>query len=148
MPVTCITTSEDALGDGSEKKHTGCDDFMANAASMAEQVNDDGALWRAVTEHWWARYGDKPVGVKELFVPVILHHNLFEDALGDGSEKSQHTKFGKQLRNQLGAVYGGLKIVGAGRTRNSAATYRLEPMPGFVPPKPADASTKCRSDIR
>ncbi|MFQ5968123.1 MAG: hypothetical protein ACE5MI_11020 [Acidimicrobiia bacterium] len=100
----------------------GIDGFMANADRFYEAADVETAELGEFIESWWAQYGDRHVGVADLF--AIADDCGFFD-LGEGTPKSQRTKLGQQLRGLRDKVVGGHKIIAGGKVQN-ALKWRLE----------------------
>jgi hypothetical protein len=98
--------------------------LLANTMRWSGVANEDAAAWRTFVARWWERFGDKKVGVADLF-ELATAQGLLADALGDGSERSQRTRLGRALGHLRDRVFGVLRIELAGETHNDVGVYRL-----------------------
>jgi hypothetical protein len=89
-------------------EHVGISGFLANAMEFYEASDSEGAIWRAFVSAWWEKYQDAEVGTAELFAIAVETDGL---DLGNGSEKSQRTTFGKALTRQRDRVIDGYRVV-------------------------------------
>lgn len=83
---------------------------------------------------WWAMYQEVEVTPGQVF-ELLRQDDLLANVLGDGSDRSQLTRFGNALARMDGQVYGGYKIARCRdekgqfrRDRKGSALYRLVPM--------------------
>jgi hypothetical protein len=72
----------------------GVEGFLENLDDFYESSDTEGAAIRSFLAAWWAEHGSKPVGVANLF---DFATNAGID-LGTGSERSQKTRLGAELR--------------------------------------------------
>jgi hypothetical protein len=75
--------------------HVGIEGFLGNLEEFYQASDAEGETWRAFVKGWWWNFTDQPVGVADLF-------KIAQDVdpplpLGDGGERSQKTRLGKQL---------------------------------------------------
>lgn len=103
--------------------------FLDNTADIYMASNTESAGNREFVEAWWARFGDRPVGAKDLF-DIVQDLDTFD--LGDGSDKSQRTRLGGCLQKMRDQQFGSYRIETAGTATSgpskNAKTYRL----GFI----------------
>lgn len=98
--------------------------FLGNLEEVYEASDAEGSVWRGLTRAWWEAHGDREVGVSELWeIATKLDEPL---DLGNGNEKSQKTRFGKELVAARDRQFDGLRIVLAG-TYKRAKVWRLAP---------------------
>lgn len=99
--------------------------FLANREDFYEQSDAEGAAWRAFVAAWWEQYGDREVGVSDLWRLLNPEKgDPIDLAVGDGAERSQRTRLGKMLRAMRDRQFDGLRIMAAG-TRMRAQLWRL-----------------------
>lgn len=83
--------------------HVGIEGFLANRRQFYEAADLEAEPWRALVADWWARFGDREVGVAQLF---SLARGIDGFDFGGGSERSEKTSFGRQLGHQRDRVFG------------------------------------------
>jgi 5S rRNA maturation endonuclease (ribonuclease M5) len=98
--------------------------FLGNLEEVYEASDAEGSVWRGLTRAWWEAHGDREVGVSELWEIALRLDEPLD--LGNGSEKSQKTRFGKELVAARDRQFDGLRIVLAG-TYKRAKVWRLAP---------------------
>ncbi len=105
-------------------KTAGIPGFLGNLTDFYDTSDSEGIVWRAFVMAWQEKFGEKGVGVAQLWE---LNEQLEDPVdLGDGKEKSQKTKLGKILVNMRDRQYDGLRITLAGTTQG-AKRWRLRP---------------------
>ncbi len=77
--------------------------FLGNIDEMIEASDTEGAAWRGFVQSWWERFGTAEVGVASLFDMAIKAEPPID--VGDGSERSQRTRFGTSLRRMRDRVF-------------------------------------------
>jgi hypothetical protein len=103
-------------------EHGGIHGFLGNAVEFYEIADTEDAAWRTFVEAWWEKKRDAVVGTADLF-PIAKEFECLD--LGEGSERSQKTSFGKQLGKQRDRVIGNYRIVSAGKS-NRASHWKLQ----------------------
>jgi hypothetical protein len=73
----------------------GIEGFLGNLNEALEAADTEGEAWRAFVQAWWDRFGTADVGVADLFDLAVRADPAID--IGDGSERSQRTRFGKLL---------------------------------------------------
>ncbi len=73
----------------------GVEGFLGNLNEALEASDAEGAAWRAFVQSWWDRFGTADVGVADLFELAVRADPAID--IGEGSERSQRTRFGKLL---------------------------------------------------
>jgi hypothetical protein len=73
----------------------GIEGFLGNLNEALEAADTEGEAWRAFVQVWWDRFGTADVGVADLFDLAVRADPAID--IGDGSERSQRTRFGKLL---------------------------------------------------
>jgi len=104
--------------------------FLDNVDEMMEASDTEGAAWRGVAQSWWDRFGTAEVGVTELFDLAIRSEPPI--VVGDGSERSQRTRFGALLRRMRDRVFQlpHRKVrIEEGRILHQARQWHLVPQP-------------------
>jgi hypothetical protein len=99
--------------------------LLANAKKFRQEAADKGAEWRAFVAAWWAEFGDRPVGVKDLY-DLVTREKLLDSVLGDKSETSQRIRLGVALGKARDRVIGTYRIRGAEEDHSQRQMYRLE----------------------
>lgn len=104
--------------------------FLDNQARQRERSDTEGAAWKQFVNLWYDAQAENEVAVRELFGYA---QECFADRIGDGTDRSQKTRFGKLLLGHVDRIYDGKKIVAAGTATSGeakgAALYRLEVVP-------------------
>ena len=81
----------------------GVEGFLGNIDEMMEASDTEGAAWRGFVQSWWERWGTVEVGVASLF-DLAVHAEPPID-VGDRSERSQRTCFGKLMLRMRDRVF-------------------------------------------
>lgn len=107
--------------------HAGIHGFLGNLGEFYDASDSEGAEIRVFLSSWWGKHTDSPVGVAALWEIAGSPDSLLP--LGNGTERSQKTRFGKlltQLRDRRYQLKEGLTvcIVAAG-TYQGASQWRL-----------------------
>jgi putative DNA primase/helicase len=101
-------------------------DFLGNIEDLYEQSDAEGNAWRQFVGAWWDIYGDKEVGVSDLFNIVMpTNSDPLDIDLGDKNEKSQKTRLGKLLGQMRDRQFDGKRIIRC-KSRNNAQQWKLE----------------------
>jgi hypothetical protein len=96
-------------------------DFLANLPAFYEAMLSEDEDFRIFVQAWWEAFGDKTVGVAQLF-------HLAEKSgldLGTGTERSQQTKLAGTIRRHRDRRFGSWFVRRVG-IRQGAAQWRLE----------------------
>ena len=80
---------------GGVLEHAGIEGFLGNLNEAIEAADSEGAKWRAFVQAWWDRFGTAEVGVSDLYDLAIRADPPIN--MGDGSDRSQRTRFGTML---------------------------------------------------
>ena len=89
--------------------------LLLNRDAFRRQAVSQTSEWSAFVSAWWDRYGNGPVGVKELF-EVATARELFSGLMGDGNERSQ--------RSRLGSCFApGMRSDGSPRRATKSGTW-------------------------
>ena len=96
--------------------------FLQDREQLYTASDDERAAKRALVHTWWDRFGERPVGVGQLF-PMVIQAEI-DLTLGDGSERSQRSRLGKVLARCRDTVIGEYQIVSAG-DRRGAQLWKL-----------------------
>jgi hypothetical protein len=113
--------------------------FLANMASLYEEVNTGEGKWREFVLAWASKLGTQEVGVADLYNLAVNHQlalfdDLVERSKGKG-EQSQRVHLGFLLTNRLHQCYGGFRIERGGDGRNGRL-YKLAALEAAdFPPK-------------
>ncbi len=144
--------------------HAGRSDFLGNATSMFEQLDDDGAQWEAFLSQWQAVWGAAPVTVAEVVTRLKqgTEKDSESDPVGDAlraslpdvlasafaSDKSFSHKLGLQLRSIRDRRFGarGLCVIRADGETSSKKSSKWRVVdyqtgPRRTPPTPPNSPT-------
>lgn len=99
--------------------------FLENRAEFYSESDIEGEGLRSLVDAWEGEFGDRAVGVSELWQLIDAKDLPIE--LGDGKERSQKTKLGIHLKQLRDRQFGELRIVASGKL-NGAQQWRLEPV--------------------
>jgi len=101
--------------------------FLGNRDEQQSRVDTETGAWHGFVEAWHGRHGHAPVVTADLF---LLALEWMPDKIGDGTERSQKSKFGKLLSSHVDKVFANQKIITAGKATSGPAKnspqYRLE----------------------
>lgn len=103
--------------------------FLENLEQIYAGSDTETEDWHGLTEHWWNEHGSKSVRASDL-LPICLEHELLEDLIGFGSQRSQVSRLGRGLRNNTDRMYGDCKIIRERSAVRSSARYKLERLSG------------------
>lgn len=78
--------------------------FLGNLEEFYDASDAEGAAWRGFVAAWWTRYRESEITISDLFAIV----DGLE--LGDGSERSQKIRLGKQIAQLRDRRFGDLTI--------------------------------------
>jgi hypothetical protein len=98
--------------------------LLANARAFRAARTDKVSEWRAFVASWWQEYGEREVGVAELFT-LATEQNLLDSVLGDKGENSQRTRLGIALGKAADRVFGDYRMERAGEDHKERQQYRL-----------------------
>jgi hypothetical protein len=98
--------------------------LLANAREFRAARADQAGEWRAFTLSWWQEYGERAVGVEELFA-LATGQKLLDSVLGDKGEKSQRIRLGLALAKAADRIYGAVRIERAGEDHKARQQYRV-----------------------
>ena len=101
--------------------------FLQNRQQLYRASDAERAAWLHIVSRWHETCGDRSVGVGDLYLLVTHSHDPIDLDLGNGSERSQRSKFGKLLVAKRDAVIDGFQIASAG-TYQGAQRWRLMPI--------------------
>ena len=107
----------------------GIEGFLTNRQEQRSRVDTETTAWHGFVDAWHTRHREGAVLVTDLF-PLALE--WMPEKMGDGSERSQKSKFGRLLVKHVDKVFGGHKIAADGRATSgpnkNMALFRLEPV--------------------
>lgn len=109
--------------------------FLGNVAEMYDDLDAERDVWAGFCEQWYTTYGDKSVGINELFPLASIYdqqpgtatpggHDLLSEYLGNGNERSRKTQLGLLLGQHVSRVYGPYRITAA-KEKQRAKQYKL-----------------------
>ena len=101
----------------------GIEGFLDNLEAGREALNPERAAWRALTELWHEKHGERFVGAADL-LPLALEIPEIAVLLGEKEGRPQTHKLGKYLSHRRDKVFNGLKIR-AGIAGRNGQTYRV-----------------------
>lgn len=91
--------------------------FLANLTDFYEDSDTEGEIWRSFLGAWWEKYQGQQVGVADLFDLIQETDSPFD--LGDGSERSQKTRLGKQLTQARDRQFDHLRIAAGDKVKRA-----------------------------
>ncbi len=111
--------------------NAGIEGFLGNRQEQQSRVDTETAAWHGFVEAWFTRYSQGAVVTADLF-PLAVE--WMPEKLGDGTDRSQKSKFGRLLARHVDKVFAGQKIVPAGKATSgpgkNSPQYRLEAASG------------------
>jgi len=102
--------------------------FLDDLDKLYSDIDAEGEVWRVMTRLWLERFGERHVRVSDV-LPLCLETELFEDILGQGSERSQKSRLGHALQRCTGRVFSGLRIEKDTQAMHNSGRYRLRQLP-------------------
>jgi hypothetical protein len=102
--------------------------LLANSRQFRAAHADKVSEWRAFVASWWQEYGERAVGVEELY-RLATKQALLDSVLGDKGERSQRTRLGLAMSKALDRVLGEYRIESAGEDHKHRQQYRLRCSP-------------------
>ena len=118
-------------GDGRHSRHLRRSvGFLTNRQEQRSRVDTETTAWHGFVDAWHTQHGQGAVLVTDLF-PLALE--WMPEKMGDGSDRSQKSKFGRLLVRHIDKVFDGYKIMSKGKTTSgpnkNTAMYQLEAVP-------------------
>jgi hypothetical protein len=104
----------------------GVEGFLGNLDAFYDTDDDEAESWRAFTQAWWQRHGQKPIRVGELN-HLCEELGLLRRLRGEGTTKSQQTQLGLALLASKDRVFGGLRLSLAYDGGDKGKLYTLSP---------------------
>lgn len=100
--------------------------FLGNLSTFYEESDAEGMSARLFIKTWWQQFGEREVGVAELW-PLVSPEkgDPIDLDLGDGSDRSQKTRLGKRLADLRDRKFDELRLV-KGRESTGANRWRLQ----------------------
>jgi hypothetical protein len=95
--------------------------FLSNLPDFYERSDAEGAAWRSFVRAWAAAFGEREVGVAELY-PLVRQADAFD--LGDKGERSERSKLGRLIARQRDRRIRDFTIT-KGPDVGGAATWKL-----------------------
>jgi Uncharacterized conserved protein len=83
--------------------------FLGNVNQFYDLADAESAEWRTFIDLWWYRYKNSKVTVKDL-VELAKGAEILLSVIGDGSERSELTRFGRALGAKTDTVIGKLVL--------------------------------------
>jgi hypothetical protein len=100
--------------------------FLANEKEFAGRADTETAAWRSFVQVWWEAFGERTVGVGDLF-GLARTHTCLLDEIGGDTESSQRARLGKQLVKRVGRIVAGKRLsLGDPNWHVGVNGYRLE----------------------
>lgn len=112
-------------------EHIGIEGLLEGRDRFAAAADKETHEWRALTQAWYATFGQRAVTASEVFEDVIKPNNLLMDSWAGRKQLSALQRIGRALSSRRDRVFGGFTLRHAGQdsaTKNAA--YRLEPATG------------------
>lgn len=101
--------------------------FLENLDVLYEENDGESQEWRSLIAAWWASHSATPVTAGEVLA-ICKEHDLLFEMVGAGSHRSQLTRLGRALQQNVDRVYDGRKIIRDTSAVRSSARYVLHPM--------------------
>jgi hypothetical protein len=105
----------------------GINGFLANHNELVEYADQTGLMWEQFVTVWWKKFGGRRVLPKQLW-ELALSNDMLLDVLGDGNERSQRIRLGKELQRQKDRPYGEYQICSKRDTFRKTMVYWLNLM--------------------
>lgn len=104
----------------------GVEGFLGGRERLHSEADKETQEWAALLSNWWSTFGERAVTASEVFT-VVKERKLLLDLWAGREALSASQRFGRALTAKRDRVFGGLKIMSAGKdaVTNSNA-YRLE----------------------
>ena len=107
-------------------EYTEIEGFLEDLDKMYEEIDKETEMWKKFLEIWWDKKGNKDLKTAKIW-RIANNHDLLLPVLGDGSDRSQTIKLGKELTKMEGRIIGDYKITkGEGNSRSGSNSYKLE----------------------
>lgn len=103
----------------------GVSGFLEGRERLHAEADKETTEWAALCEAWWSTFSERPIAARELF-DILKDRHLLLDVWGGRTQQGALQRIGHALGSRRDRVFGGYKIVSAGRdgvTRSAA--YRL-----------------------
>ena len=93
--------------------------FMGNADNLYDKLDSKRSDYINFFRAWFQRYGDNPVGIKDVFHIATYRDDgsgegIIDHHLGNGGERSRKNNLGKELLKYEDRIMGGLKLLKTG----------------------------------
>ena len=107
----------------------GVEGFLDNMKDLQEQ-DEDSKLWANFYQAWYEQYGNKEVGVKDIYLIASGNDSqdigLLDDLFSSHhSERGRKSFLGKILLSKVDSIHGGLKLHKSSKTQQRATLYYL-----------------------
>jgi hypothetical protein len=99
--------------------------FLGGRERLHGEADKETTEWAALCDAWWSTFEKRPIAARELF-DILKDRHLLLDVWGGRTQQGALQRIGHALGSRRDRVFGGYKIVSAGRdgvTRSAA--YRL-----------------------
>ena len=117
-------------------KVSGVSGFLSGRERLHSEADKETQEWAALLSNWWATYGERAATASEVFT-VVKEHKMLLDLWAGREGLAASQRFGRALTNKRDRVFGGFKIMGAGRDAVSKSNaYRLARVPKQTPETP------------
>lgn len=104
----------------------GVSGFMSGRERLHSEADKETTEWASFCEAWWSTFGERAVTASELF-DIVKERKLLLDLWGGRSDLAARQRFGRALTSRRDRVFGGLKIMNAGKDAvTNSNSYRLE----------------------
>ncbi|MFD1423405.1 bifunctional DNA primase/polymerase [Laceyella tengchongensis] len=106
-------------------KAAGFTGFLANFHQLLEIADHEGFMWDMYFQIWWKRYGNKEISATKAW-ELAVKHDLLTEVLGDGNERGQRIRIGKELQRQRECIYGEFQLCSKRDNHKKAMVYWLK----------------------
>jgi hypothetical protein len=99
--------------------------FLGNLDELYSAADDESDQWRVLVKAWWEQFQSTPVRVTDL-LPLCCEHDILADLLGQGSERSQSSRLGRELNRKRDCVFEMFQVCKHTHGRRNSGRYLLK----------------------
>ncbi len=115
---------------------SGVSGFLSGRERLHSEADKETQEWAALLSNWWSTYGERAVTASEIFT-VVKEYKMLLDLWAGREGLAASQRFGRALTAKRDRVFGGFKIMGAGRDAVTKSNqYRLTRAPKQTPETP------------